>query len=128
MAGGIRAQIAQPAAAVKRPTWSICTYACSGHVIAGKVRSFVIMPFHDVVPGSFAFASTASGSTPWKKTVPLVGCIQLPGCPCGLDQVGPAPGRQLQRALAEIVGIMHAERCRRHRMAREAEALLRTIR
>lgn len=35
---------------------------------------------------------------------------------------------ELQRALAEIVGIVHAERCKRQRMAREAEALLRTIR
>lgn len=32
---------------------------------------------------------------------------------------------ELQRALAELEGIVHAERCRRHRMAPRAEALLR---
>lgn len=35
---------------------------------------------------------------------------------------------ELQRALAELYGIVHAERCRRHRMAMAAETLLRTIR
>ncbi len=35
---------------------------------------------------------------------------------------------ELQRALSELVGIIHAERCRRHRMAMTAELLLRTIR
>ena len=34
------------------------------------------MPFHDVVPGSRPLASTDSGSTVWKNTVPLVGCVQ----------------------------------------------------
>ncbi len=36
----------------------------------------MIIPFHDVVPGSLPFASTLSGSTVWKNTVPLVGCVQ----------------------------------------------------
>lgn len=34
----------------------------------------------------------------------------------------------LQRALSELEGIVHAERCRRHRMAPIAESLLRTTR
>ena len=34
------------------------------------------MPFHDVVPGIRPLASTLSGSTVWKNTVPLVGWVQ----------------------------------------------------
>lgn len=34
----------------------------------------------------------------------------------------------LQTALAELVGIVHAEQCRRHRLAPVAEAILRSIR
>ena len=36
----------------------------------------LIMPFADVVFGMRPFASTLSGSTVWKNTVPLVGCVQ----------------------------------------------------
>ena len=34
------------------------------------------MPFQEVVPGILPLASTLSGSTVWKNTVPLVGCVQ----------------------------------------------------
>jgi hypothetical protein len=33
----------------------------------------LIIPLNEVVPGILAFASTNSGSTVWKNTVPLVG-------------------------------------------------------
>ena len=34
------------------------------------------MPLYEVVPGTRPFARTLSGSTVWKNTVPLVGCVQ----------------------------------------------------
>ena len=34
------------------------------------------MPFHEVVPWTRPFARIDSGRTVWKRTVPLVGCVQ----------------------------------------------------